>query len=172
MSGQPIVAARLLAALVDTLLPGDAAWPSGATVGVKSVLATRLIQERGEDALDDVVEALGADAAALLSDDEAAQVAAVAAWEARDPDLFGWVRDAVFSAYYESPVVVLAINASGHPYKLIPHVTGYALPRFDLERDRPRHGRGAWVPTEAVQGVAVETLDLADERTQVWGRKQ
>lgn len=172
MTDQPVVAARLLAALADTLLPGDHGWPSGATVGVQSVLATRLVQERGEDALDDVIEALSADAATLLAEDEDARAAAVAAWEARDPDLFGWVRDAAFMAYYESPVVVLAINASGHPYKLIPHVTGYALPRFDMVRDAPRHGRGSWVPTDAVRRVAVESLDLADERTQVWGRKQ
>jgi hypothetical protein len=168
----PVEVARLLAALVDTLLPGDAGWPSGATVGVQSVLATRLVQERGEDALGKVVEALRPGAPALLSGDEAARVAAVAAWEAGDRELFGWVRDAVYNAYYESPAVVLAINAHGHPYKLIPHVVGYKLPRFDLEHDTPRHGRGAWIATGAVARVPVETLDLADERTQNWGRKQ
>jgi hypothetical protein len=168
----PVEAARLLAALVETLLPGDAGWPSGAMVGVQSVLATRLVQERGEDALDKVIEALRPDAAALLSGDEAARVAAVAGWEVRDAELFGWVRDASYIAYYESPVVVLAINAHGHPYKLIPHVVGYKLPRFDLERDTPRHGRGAWIATDAVARLPVEVLDLADERTQNWGRKQ
>jgi hypothetical protein len=164
--------ARLLAALVDTLLPGDAGWPSASVVGVQAVLAARLAQERGEDALDDVVDALRGDAAALLGGDEAARVAAVAAWETRDRALFGWVRDAAYMAYYESPVVVRAINADGSPYKLVAHVTGYKLPRFDLARDTPRHGRGRYIPTGAVRRVAVETLDLADERTQNWGRKQ
>ncbi len=164
--------ARLLAALVDTLLPGDAGWPSGATIGVQSALATRLVQDRGEDALGGLLQSLGGDAAGLLSGDEATRVAAVAAWEARDTALFGFVRDASYSAYYESPVIVLAINARGPGYKLIPHVTGYRLPRFDLERDTPKHGRGAWVATGAVRRVPVETLDLADERTQNWGRKQ
>lgn len=168
----PVDAARLLAALVDTLIPGNAGWPSAGIVGVQSMLATRLVQERGEDSLDRVIGALGADAAALFSDDEAARVVAIAAWEARDAQLFGWVRDAVFMAYYESPVVVLAIKARGHQYKLIPHIAGYMLPRFDAERDTPRHGRGAWIATGAVLRVPVETLDLADERTQTWGRKQ
>ena len=164
--------AKLLAALVETLLPGDAGWPSGAAVGVQSALATRLVQERGDDALDKLVTALGDDATALLSGDEAARVAAVAAWEARDAEFFGWVRDAAFMAYYESPIVVQAINAHGHPYKLVPHITGYELPRFERERDTPRHGRGGWIATDAVARVPVEMLDLADERTLTWGRKQ
>ncbi len=168
----PEESARLLAALVETLLPGDDGWPSGSLVGVQAVLAMRLVQERGEDAVDSVIQSLGDDAAPLLADDEDARVAAVAAWEARDKTLFGFVRDAVYMAYYENPVVVQAINAHGHQYKLIPHVTGYMLPRFDLARDTPTHGRGKWIPTDAVQRVPVETLDLADERTQNWGRKQ
>lgn len=168
----PMDTTRLLAALVETLLPGDASWPSGAVTGVQSVLATRLVQERGEDALGKLVTALHPDAEALLSGDEAARVAAVAAWEARDGELFGWVLEAAYIAYYESPAVVLAINAHGHPYKLVPHVTGYKLPRFEPEHDAPRHGRGFWVPTDAVKRVPVEVLDLADERTRNWGRKQ
>jgi hypothetical protein len=168
----PFEMARLLAALVQTLLPGDSGWPSGTMVGVQALLATRLIQERGEDALETLVAALGDDVGALLSDDEEGRVAAVSSWEKRDKDLFGFVRDAAFMAYYESPVVVAAINAHGHPYRLVPHITGYGLPPFDLERDRPRHGRGAWIPTNAIKRIPVETLDLADERTLNWGRKQ
>jgi hypothetical protein len=165
-------AAGLLAALVDTLIPGAAGWPAAATVGVQSMLASRLVQGRGDDALDTLLAALRPHAPALLSADEDARVAAVAAWEAGDAELFGWVRDAVYMAYYESPVVVLAINAHGHAYKLRPHVTGYKLPRFDAARDRPQHGRGTWTPTDSVKRVAAETLDLADERTLSWGRKQ
>jgi hypothetical protein len=82
------------------------------------------------------------------------------------------VRDAAYMAYYESPIVVQAINAHGHLYRLLPHVVGYKLPRYDLERDAPKHARGRWIPTDAVTRVAVETLDLADERTLNWGRKQ
>ena len=54
----PIERARLLAALVETLLPGDDAWPNGATIGVQAVLATRLYELRGEDSLDKLVAVL------------------------------------------------------------------------------------------------------------------
>ncbi len=145
----PVDVARLLAALVDVLLPGAEGWPGGATVGVQFQLATRLIEQRGDDALDVLTAALRPDAAALLRGDEAA----VAAWEARDPDLFSWVRDAAYMAYYESPVVALAINAKGHPYTLRPHITGYKLPRFDPARDTPTHGRGRFIPTGEVVRV-------------------
>jgi hypothetical protein len=168
----PVEAARLLAALVDTLLPGAAGWPSGGTAGVQAELATRILQQRGEDVLVQVIDALRAEAAALLSDNAADRIAAVTGWETRDSDLFGWVRDAAYHAYYESPFVVQAINRHGHSYKLVPHLTGYRLPRFDLERDTPRHGRGGWIPTGAVKRVAVETLDLADQRTIVQRRTQ
>ena len=160
----PVRAARLLAALVDTLIPGDEGWPAANVVGVQADLATRLVQERGEDALEQVLDTLNAEASALLSSDEPSRVAAIAAWEARDPALFGWVRDAVYLTYYESPVVVQAINAHGHRYKLIPHVDGYRLPPFDAARDTPRHGRGVWIPTGEVRRVAIDTLDLAGGR--------
>ena len=168
MSVDAVTAAGLLAALVDTLMPGDSQWPAASVVGVQCVLVSRLLQERGEAELAKVVDALGP----VASDDEELRVAAVAAWEARDKDLFGWVRDAVYLAYYESPFVVQAINARGHTYKLVPHVTGYRLPRFDPDRDTPTHRRGGWVPTDGVRPVSVETLDLADQRTVNWGRKQ
>jgi hypothetical protein len=150
----PVAVGRLLAALVETLLPGDAGWPSGATVGVQAALATRLIEEKGEDALETLLAALQPGAAALLGGAAAARVDAVAAWEARDGALFGWVRDAAYMAYYESPVVALAIAAHGHQYRLRPHVAGYKLPRFDPATDTPRHGRGRYVPTDAVARVA------------------
>jgi hypothetical protein len=168
----PVEAARLLAALVETLLPGAASWPSGGAVGVQAELANRILQHRGEAVLAEVIGALRANAAALLSDDETVRTASVAQWEANDPDLFGWVRDAAYHAYYENPFVVQAINLQGHPYKLVPHLTGYRLPRFDLQRDTPRHGRGGWIPTDAVRRVAVESLDLTEQRTTNRSRKQ
>lgn len=169
---EPVQIARTLAAFVDVLLPGDASWPSAATVGVQAQLTQRLVESKGEDALTAFIEALQSDSAVLLDDDEAARVAAVAAFETRDPDLFGWIRDAVYVAYYESPVVVLAINAHGSLYKLRPHIEGYPLPRFDLEQDMPRHGRGHWIVTAAVRRVPVEALTLTEARATKWGREQ
>ena len=43
--------ATLLADLVETLLPGEGAWPSGRDAGVQHPLSLRLIEERGRNAL-------------------------------------------------------------------------------------------------------------------------
>lgn len=147
--GNPVLDASLLAALVATLLPGADGWPGGAAVGAQFALATRLVEQRGEAALEQVLAVLRGDADRLLRHDEAA----VAAWEARDPKLFGWVRDAAFMAYYESPLVASAINAHGHPYQLRPHIAGYKLPRFDPDRDTPTHRRGRYIATADVVRV-------------------
>lgn len=164
--------ARVVAALVETLLPGDDGWPPGAVVGVQATLALRLVREHGEDGLARLLASLGDAAATLRDGDAAARVAAVAAWEAREAAFFGFVRDAAYMAYYESPVVAQAINEHGSPYKLMPHVSGYRVPRFDPATDTPTHARGGYIPTDQVRRVAVETLDLDDQRTQNWGRKQ
>ena len=54
----PAVAARLLADLVDLLLPGGGDWPSGATIGVQSTLAIHLVEERGEADLTRLAQAI------------------------------------------------------------------------------------------------------------------
>jgi len=160
----PAIAAGLLADLADTLVPGDDHWPSAAAVGVQAALATRLIEERGEADLARLAQAILQAGGPLAGRPEAERVAIVQAFEAAEPELFGWVRDAVYFAYYESPFVVAAINAQGHPYRLRPHVKGYPLPRFDLVQDTPRHGRGRWLPTDAVRPVDTSGLDpLATE---------
>ena len=46
------------------------------------------------------------------------------------------------------------------------------MPRFDLARDTPRHGRGRFIPTGEVRRVDTAALDLASDRTQAWGLKR
>jgi hypothetical protein len=166
------VAARLLADLVDLLLPGDGDWPSGATIGVQSTLAARLVEERGDPDLSRLAQAILQAGGPFTDQPEERRIAIVQALEAAEPELFGWVRDAAYFAYYESPYVVAVINAQVHPYRLRPHVKGYPLPRFDPARDAPTHGRGRWLPTEAVRPVDISTLDLDVDRTQAWGLKR
>jgi hypothetical protein len=168
----PRAAAGLLADLVDVLLPGDASWPSGRTVGVQSLLALRLLEQKGKRDLARVAEALLAAGGPLAGLDEAARVAVVARFEVSEPALFGWLRDAAYVTYYENPFVAEVINAKGHVYDLRPHTKGYAVPRFDLARDTPTHGRGRYVPTDGVRRVDTAGLDLASERTQNWGLKR
>ena len=165
-------AARLLADLVDLLLPGGGDWPSGATVGAQSALAMRLVEERGEGDLAKLAQAILRAGGPLAEQPEERRIAIVQAFEAAEPELFGWVRDAAYYAYYESPYVVAVINAQGHPYRLRPHVKGYPLQRFDPARDAPTHGRGRWLATGAVRPVDISTLDLDSDRTQAWGLKR
>ncbi len=168
----PSAACAMLADLVETLLPGDGTWPSGRDVGVQSLLALRLIEQRGKAELPALMGAILVAGGPLSGLDEAARVAVVQRLEANEPALFGWVRDAAYIAYYENPFVAEVINAQGHVYELRPHVKGYPVPRFDLERNTPRHGRGRYVPTEAVRRVDTTGLDLQSDRTQAWGLKR
>lgn len=162
-------AAALLAGLVDALLPGGDGWPSGSAASAQGVLAARLDCDAGGPGLDRALAALAAAGAPFEGRDEPARIAIVAAFEAAEPALFGFVRDAAFMAYYESPLVAAAINAKGFPYALRPHVHGYALPPFDVARDTPRHGRGRFTATDAVRRLDIAPLDLEAERTIAWG---
>ena len=168
----PAVEADGLADLVEVLLPGGGVWPSGKAVGVQAVLALRLLQERGRAELARVTAAVLAAGGPLAGLDEAARIAVVGRFEAEEPALFGLVRDIAYVSYYENPFVAEAINAQGHPYDLRPHIKGYPVPRFDLARDTPRHGRGRYVPTGAVRRVDVSGLDLTSDATQSWGLKR
>lgn len=168
----PAIAAGVLADLVEVLLPGDGVWPSGKSVGVQSLLALRLLQEKGKADLARVTAAVVAAGGPLDSLDEPARVAVVRRFEADEPVLFGLVRDIAYVTYYESPFVAEVINAQGHPYELRPHIKGYPVPRFDLARNTPRHGRGRYIPTEAVRRVDLSSLDLANDATQSWGLKR
>ena len=99
----PAGAATLIADFVDVLIPGERLWPSASAVGVQGQLALRLMEERGKNALPTLVKAIEAAGGPLEGLDEAARVAVVRRFEEAEPDLFGWVRDAVFFAYYETP---------------------------------------------------------------------
>ena len=168
----PAGAAGLLADLVDVLLPGDASWPSGRTVGVQSLLALRLLEQRGQAEVARVAEAILAAGGPFTGLDEAARIAVVRRLEADEADLFGWLRDVAYLTYYENPFVAEVINAKGHVYDLRPHLKGYPVPRFDPERNIPRQARGHYVPTDAVRRVDTSALDLASDRTRTWGIKR
>jgi len=116
----PAGAATLIADFVDVLIPGERLWPSASTVGVQGHLALRLMEERGKNALPTLVKAIEAAGGPLAGLDEAARVAIVQRFEEAEPDLFGWVRDAAYIAYYENPFVAEAIVLTGHPYELRP----------------------------------------------------
>jgi hypothetical protein len=168
----PAGAAVLIADFVDVLIPGERLWPSASSVGVQGQLALRLMEERGKNALPTLVKAIEAAGGPLEKLDEAGRVVVVQRFEDAEPDLFGWVRDAVYIAYYENPFVAEAIVLSGHPYELRPHIKGYPVRPFDPARDAPRHRRGRYTKTSDVSRVDISGLDLESHRTQAWGLKR
>jgi Gluconate 2-dehydrogenase subunit 3 len=165
----PAASAALLADVIDVLLPGDESWPSARIVGVQAFVAVRLLEERGKAAFPKLMSALLAAGGPFDGLDETARVEVVKKFEQRETELFGWLRDAAYVAYYENPFVAEVINTKGHRYELRPHVKGYPLPRFDPARHTPRHGRGRYTPTEQVRPVDTSKLDLGSDRTVRWG---
>lgn len=166
----PVATAAILKHLVDGLIPGQGHWPSASAVGVQGLLAARILEEWGEGEIARIVAAV--EAAGGLAGEPGQDVATLGRLEAAEPDLFERLRVATVLAYYEHPIVIEAIQRSGRPYAVRPHVTGYPMPPFDPARDTPRHGRGSYIPTEAVQKVDISGLDLDGRRTETWGTRR
>ena len=157
--GDSVALASMLRDFVDVLIPGEGAWPPASVVGVQGVLAMRLLEARGEGGADELERALIDCGAPLATLDEEARAAVVRRFEAADPTLFKLVRNAAYIAYYESPAVVRAIQGLGQPYQAMPGAKGYPLPAYDLEHDRPRHGRGHFTRTEDVKPLDLSVLE-------------
>lgn len=172
----PVLRLRDLAGLVrdfvDVLLPGSEDWPSAGTLGVQAVVMMRLAEAEGEDAPAKLGASLLSAGAPFEGKDAEARADVVRAFEKAEPKRFVWLHDATVLAYYESPIVVRLIDAAGHPYRLRPHLKGYALPRFDQESQTPRHGRGHYVPTAEVRAVDTSALDLEGTITTSWGKSR
>jgi hypothetical protein len=149
-----------LRALLDTLLPGDARFPSADEVGLHGIFADRLRATAGADALAQLVARLAAHGGPLGGLSPEARRAVVERLAAEDAELFARVRMIAYLVYYESPLVVQALRALGHVYNHAPLPEGYALAPFDPGDpfQAPRHGRGGFVPTDAVRRVALDTL--------------
>ena len=156
---EPRKRAATLAALVDVLLPGDALFASAAEVGLQAKLAERLADHSGEAAVDRLIASLPGLVEAASGE---ARQRIVAAFEAAEPALFATVRSICFTSYYESPFVQEAIRSLGFAYNTAPLPKGYGLKRFDPATDAPRHGRGHYVPTEAVRRVDLGGLDIKE----------
>jgi hypothetical protein len=153
-----IALANILADFVDVLIPGDDSWPSASKVGVQAVLVNRLADlDRGDD-VDRIAGFIGA-AGGFAGKSELERTAIVANLERQHGELFKLVCQAVYLAYYESPAAATRIRSLGFSYKLRPHIGGYAMPPVDVIRDRPHHGRGAYVKTEDVRRLDLTALD-------------
>ena len=159
MSEAKALAAEL-AALVDALVPGDGEFPCASMVGVQAKLIDRLIVMRGEGAMAELIEALGACGGPLDRLDDDGRTTLLARFEREQPDYFLLVRNIVYLSYYESPAVHEMIRAMGFIYNAIPLPTGYDVGKFDPVVDMPRHGRGHFVHTHEVKRVDLSRLDF------------
>jgi hypothetical protein len=113
---------EFLAALIDTLLPGDGAMPSGTAAG----LPLAAYAESHRPALDAIAARAGG-IESFIGADEAARAAVVRAVERATPDAFRALLTAVLSDYYESEQVLAALGWPVHP----PQPTGHALATMD-----------------------------------------
>ena len=147
-----------LGALVDTLLPGSGRYPSASAVGVQWTLAQRWPAVQQPLGLDAVLAALADFGGPLSGLDGAQRVDVVRRFEALHPAVFAVLRRIAYLSYYEAPAVIAAIALHGHDYRAAPQPAGYALRRFDEERDAPRHSRGRYLSTGEIRRVDVGAL--------------
>jgi hypothetical protein len=112
----------VLAAVIDTLLPGDGVLPRGTAAGLPLPAYA--------EAHRPVLEAIAAQAGgpeSFTGADEAARAATVRAIERAMPDAFWALLTAVLSDYYESEPVLTALGWPTHP----PQPTGHVLAAMD-----------------------------------------
>jgi hypothetical protein len=124
---------EFLAAVIDTLLPGDDALPSGTQAGLnpaaygashRAVFGAIAAQAGGDDL--------------FARADENVRCAALAAIERAAPDAFRALLVSVLSDYYEAPPVLAALGWRTDP----PQPAGHAMPELnDLTAERLERAR-------------------------------
>jgi hypothetical protein len=133
---------EFLAAVIDTLLPGEQAAPPG-TMPLPRGTQADLDPAAYSSSHRAVLNAIAAQAGScelFVRADESARDAILKAVERAMPDAFGALLATVLSDYYEAPPVLAALRWRIDP----PQPTGHALPTPDiptaerLERARRR----------------------------------
>ena len=126
---------EFLAAVIDTLLPGDDALPSGA----KASIDPGVYADAHRAIFDSVAAHAGGDQL-FTHADESARVGILKTVERVMPDAFRALLVTVLSDYYETPPVLAALGWRIDP----PQPTGHVVPSLDgptaerLERVRQR----------------------------------
>jgi len=159
--------ADLLAALADTLIPGDGEFPAASTVGAHGLLAERLRQRLGPAGLDRLAAAVAdaAGGARFAGLGGAERIEAVCRLEAAEPELFALVRTALSYSYYQSPVVVRVIRGLGWDYNDAPQPRGYDMAAFDPTpgANAPAVRRGGYKRTEEMSRIDLAGLAAGSE---------
>ena len=127
-----------LAAVIDTLLPGDDVLPSGTRAGV--TIAAQAAHEAVLSAIS--VQAGGGDAFAAATENKRIEI--LRAVERAAPDAFRALLTAVLSDYYEAPPALAALGWRSEP----PQPTGHRVTPLDnsaIERsERVRRRSKLW----------------------------
>lgn len=156
-SPSPSRIAATLAALVDTLIPGDDTFPTASATGAHGLVANRARKQLGREGFARLVAFLDRDEP-FAGASPATRANAVRRLEADDPELFVFLRFATYFAYYETPAVIAALQALGHDYNDAPQPLGYELPPFDPEAHLPKIPRGSYKKTEEIYRIDLSTL--------------
>ena len=128
---------EFLAAVIDTLLPGDEVLPSGTAAGILPIGMA--------EAHRPILDAIAADAGGMIAfvqADEATRAAVMRRAERATPDGFRALLVALSSDYYESAAILTALGwrieppqPSGHS---IPHGSDATTPQLDRVRQRQK----------------------------------
>ena len=113
---------EFLAAVLDTLLPGDEALPSATQAGLDPAAYAG-----SHHAAFDVIAAQAGGAEAFLRTDDDRRAAALRTVERIAPDAFRALLTAVLSDYYEAPAVLAPLGWRSEP----PQPAGHAVPTID-----------------------------------------
>lgn len=147
-----------LEAIIDTLIPAEDGWPAVAELGVVDLLLTYLVPADSpvslyphfsRDEFSALAERIGAP---LVSQSLDERVAALAAIEQAEPELFGRLRNFVYYVYYGHPAVVALIRSTtrfGADYLGGGQPEGYVA-SLETWGDTPLTRRGAFFSTNAV----------------------
>jgi len=113
---------EFLAAVIDTLLPGDGVLPSGTGAGLD-----RAIYVDSHRAVLDAISAQAGSYERFSRADESARTAALMAVERAMPDTFRALLIGTLSDYYEAPPVLTALGWRTDP----PQPGGHAMSKQD-----------------------------------------
>lgn len=150
-------------ALVDVLLPGDDVFPMACETGVQHWLLSKLLEIRGEEAVDLIVSELNRSHQQFAHLSAEGKVDVVHRLQIEQPDLFDFILRTTYFGYYQSPLVVKAIRKLGHVYNHAPLPLGYEIEAFNPAKNLPTQPRGFYKQTNDVQPVDITGIQIEAE---------
>jgi hypothetical protein len=160
----PIESAELMAAVCDTLLPGEGNYPRASLTGTQAVVANRLRERYGSLVFESLARDLASGDRGFLALSDEERVAALQRLETEKPDFFAYLLAATYLAYYATPPVIEAIRLDGHIYNDTPLPLGYELTPFSFTPgvDVPLDPKGSFKWTFQMERIDISSLAELD----------